>query len=61
MENDESLSKTLPQEIQWRGSKYVLQAASDGCVKWYNPVSRWSQKCSVEAWKAGNPYGDKCN
>lgn len=44
-------------EIKWRGSTYQKEKVEDGRVFWYNPISRHRASCSIEAWKAGNPYG----
>lgn len=50
------MSENLPNEIKWRGSTYTLVKVEDGKVYWTNPVSRHSDTCSPESWKAGNPY-----
>jgi len=46
----------LPKEIKWRGSTYIMDKVEDGKVYWTNPVSRHSQSCSIDAWKANDPY-----
>jgi hypothetical protein len=51
--------KELKDEITWRGSRYKLIKVEDDRVTWENPVSRHSQECSVEAWRANDPYDGK--
>ena len=46
----------LPESVKWRGSTYNLVKVEDGKVYWRNPVSRWEDSCSIEAWKAADPY-----
>jgi hypothetical protein len=48
--------KELKPEVTWRGSKYRLVAVEGDRVTWENPVSRYRQDCSVEAWKNNDPY-----
>lgn len=50
------MNDNLPNEVKWRGSTYVLETVENGLVKWFNPVSRHSETCSVESWKSGEPY-----
>lgn len=48
--------ENLNEVITWRGSKYRLQNVEGDRVHWYNPVSRHSGHCPVEAWRQGDPY-----
>lgn len=50
-------NEALATEVKWRGSTYrLMEVTEDGNVKWFNPVSRHTDKCSVDAWKAADPY-----
>jgi len=49
----------LPTEIKYRGMSYVIDKVEDGRVFWTCTYSRYKSSCSVEAWQAQNPYGDK--
>lgn len=52
--------KPLPREVKWLGSTYLYVSVADGAVTWHNPVSRYTGKCSVDAWWRHDPY-DKAN
>lgn len=51
--------KTIPTEIKWRGSTYTMVSAEGDKVQWINNTSRYASSCSVESWKAGDPYEGK--
>lgn len=51
--------KPLPTEIKWRGSTYTLVSVENDKVVWVNNTSRHSASCSVDAWKAADPYEGK--
>ncbi len=48
--------KPLPHEVKWLGSTYHFRSVEDGAVTWYNPVSRHTATCSVDAWLRHDPY-----
>lgn len=50
------MQTTLPKEIKWRGSTYIMDRIEHDSVHWYNPTSRHHDQCSIENWKKGVPY-----
>jgi hypothetical protein len=50
------MTKTIPAEIKWRNSTYVMEKVEEDIVYWFNPVSRHHDHCSLDHWLRNEPY-----